>query len=109
MRKAREIGLDYGEPVRIACDSKYWLWVNGRLAVFEGQLKRGPTPSDTYYDEVDLAPHLRAGSNTLVVLVWYCGKHGFSHNSSGKAGLVLDAGAGGGDLCSDTSWRVTGY
>ena len=31
---------------RIACDSKYWLWINGEMAVFEGQLKRGPTPEE---------------------------------------------------------------
>jgi len=24
----------------IACDSKYWLWINGEMAVLEGQLKR---------------------------------------------------------------------
>jgi hypothetical protein len=38
----------------IACDSKYWLWINGEMVVFEGQLKRGPTPKDTYYGEIDL-------------------------------------------------------
>ena len=43
---------------QIACDSKYWLWINEKLVVFEGQLKRGPTPNDTYYDEVDIAPYL---------------------------------------------------
>ena len=89
--------------VRIACDSKYWLWINGDLVVFEGQLKRGPTPQDTYYDEVDLAPHLRQGRNTIAVLLWYWGKHGFSHNSSGQAGLFV----GGGDTFStDASWKV---
>ena len=36
---------------RIACDSKYWLWINGRLVVFEGQLKRGRAPGHSYYDE----------------------------------------------------------
>ena len=46
---------------RIAVDSKYWLWINGELVVFEGQLKRGPTPNDTYYDRVDLTGHLRNG------------------------------------------------
>ena len=44
---------------RIACDSKYWLWINGDLVVFEGQLKRGPTPSDTYFDEIDLSQKLK--------------------------------------------------
>ena len=41
---------------RIAADSKYWLWINGKLVVFEGGLKRGPNPLDTYYDEVEIAP-----------------------------------------------------
>jgi hypothetical protein len=93
-------------PVRIACDSKYWLWVNGELVVFEGQLKRGPTPQDTYYDEVNLAPHLRQGENTIAVLLWYWGKPGFSHNSSGQAGLVFDAALNGKPLLSDKSWKV---
>ena len=48
---------------QIAVDSKYWLWINGQLAVFEGGVKRGPTPKDTYYDEVDLAPFLQKGKN----------------------------------------------
>jgi hypothetical protein len=53
---------------RIAVDSKYWLWINGGLVVLEGELKRGPTPEDTYYDQVDLTAHLREGENTIAVL-----------------------------------------
>ena len=34
-------------PTRIAADSKYWLWVNGELVVYEGGLKRGPRPGGT--------------------------------------------------------------
>ena len=59
---------------KIACDSKYWLWINGEMAVFEGQLKRGPNPNDTYYDEVDIAPFLKTGKNSIAVLVWYFGE-----------------------------------
>lgn len=45
--------LPRGEvQLKIAADSKYWLWINGQLAVFEGAVKRGPTPADTYYDMV---------------------------------------------------------
>lgn len=91
---------------RIACDSKYWLWVNGRLAVFEGQLKRGPTPDDTYHDRVDLAPFLQTGRNTIAVLVWHFGKAGFSHNPSGTAGLVFDADLGGTRLASGAAWKA---
>ena len=42
--------------VKIAADSKYWLWINDSMAVFEGSLKRGPNPTDGYYDVVDIAP-----------------------------------------------------
>ena len=90
----------------IACDSKYWLWVNGDMVVFEGQLKRGPTPQDTYYDEVDLAPYLNQRGNTVAILVWYFGKHGFAHNSSGKAGLLFELEAGNQRIVSDASWKA---
>ncbi len=75
---------------KIACDSKYWLWINGELVVFEGQLKRGPNPVDTYYDEVDITAFLNKGNNKIAILVWYFGKDGYSHNSSGEAGLVFE-------------------
>ena len=91
---------------RIACDSKYWLWLNGRLVVFEGQLKRGPTPDDTYYDTVDLTKYLRSGKNTVAVLVWHFGKQGFSHNDSGRAGLVFEMADGAGTLASDSRWKA---
>jgi alpha-L-rhamnosidase len=99
-----------GVPARataaIAVDSKYWLWINGRLAVFEGGLKRGPNRSDTYYDEVELAPFLSAGDNTIAVLVWFWGKDGFSHVDSGKGGLLFQADIDGTRVVSDASWRV---
>ena len=91
---------------RIAVDSKYWLWINGEMVVFEGQLKRGPTPDDTYYDSVDLTKHLKKGDNTIAVLVWYYGKHGFSHKSSGKSGLVFDAAIDGQQLLSSSEWKA---
>jgi len=91
---------------RLAVDSKYWLWINGKLVVFEGGLKRGPTPQDTYYDEVEIGPKLRRGNNTIAVLVWYWGKSGFSHNSSGQAGLVFQAEGAGAEIVSDGSWKM---
>ncbi len=88
----------------IACDSKYWMWINGKQAVYEGQLKRGPNPGDTYFDEVDIAPYLKDGNNTIAILVWYFGKDGFSHNSSGEAGLVFQCDEIG--LVSDENWQA---
>jgi alpha-L-rhamnosidase len=91
---------------RIAVDSKYWLWVNGKMAVFEGGLKRGPNPQDTYFDVVDLAPYLREGSNTIAVLAWHWGKPGFSYNCSGQAGFVFELVAGKTKIISDATWKA---
>jgi hypothetical protein len=90
----------------ISCDSKYWLYINGQLVVFEGQLKRGPTPNDTYYDEVNIQPYLQKGYNTIAILMWYWGKQGFSHNSSGRAGLLFEAGLDKQVIASDNNWKV---
>ncbi|MDR1270211.1 MAG: hypothetical protein LBK82_11870 [Planctomycetaceae bacterium] len=97
---------------RIACDSKYWLYVNGQLVVFEGQLKRGPTPNDTYFDVVDLSKHLKQGKNQIAVLMWYFGKDGFSHKSSGMPGFLFDASANNYnsvELLSNSDWKATIY
>ncbi len=97
---------------RVACDSKYWLYVNGENVVFEGGLKRGPTPFDTYYDVVDLKPYLKQGKNTIAVLHWFFGKQGFSHVNSGVPGFIFDAttnGENGLYLVSDSTWKASVY
>jgi len=90
---------------RIAADTKYWLWINDQMIIFEGGLKRGPSPQDTYYDPVEIAPYLKKGENTIAVLVWHFGKDGFSHRSSGKAALLFAATAPGIEILSDRSWQ----
>lgn len=94
---------------RIAADTKYWLWINGRLVVFEGGLKRGPSPYDTYYDRVEIAPYLTSGENTIAVLLWHFGKNGFSHVNSGLAALLFEATAPGIEILSDKSWKCAVY
>ena len=89
----------------ISADSKYWLYINGELVVFEGQLKRGPNPNDTYYDEVDLAPYLKKGNNTIAALVWYYGREGFSHKDSKMAGLLLE----NTKFATDSTWKFSKY
>ncbi len=91
---------------RIAVDSKYWLWVNGRMVVFEGGLKRGPNPRDTYYDQVDLAKYLIAGRNTVAALTWFWGKDGFSHKNSGSPGFIFDMNANAAVIDSDDKWKA---
>jgi len=95
---------------RIAVDSKYWLWVNGELAVREGGLRRGPTPNGTYFDQIDLGRYLQAGENLIAVLLWYWGREGFSHKDSGAGGLLFEmaaqTGAGEKLIVSDAAWRA---
>ncbi|MDR0381798.1 MAG: family 78 glycoside hydrolase catalytic domain [Oscillospiraceae bacterium] len=92
---------------QIAVDAKYWLYINGELAVFEGGLKRGPNWNDTYADRVDIAPYLRAGENTIAVLAWHFGQGDwFSATNSGQAGLYFSAKAGDLRVVSDGSWKA---
>jgi len=91
---------------RIAVDSKYWLWVNGKLVVREGGLNRGPDRSGTFHDTVDLRPHLVAGRNVIAVLAWYWGRSARNHASSGKGGLLVDVDLGREALRSDGEWRA---
>ncbi|MBD5163933.1 MAG: glycoside hydrolase [Bacteroidales bacterium] len=90
---------------RIGADTKYWLWINGEPVVFEGGLKRGPKPGATYYDEVEIAPYLKEGDNTIALLLWHFGKNGFSHANSGTAAVIFDAAP---VVVSDNSWRSIG-
>ena len=105
-RKTIDVAGDPSDnTLRIAADSKYWLYVNGQREVYEGQLKRGPNPKDTYIDYVHLR-HLKKGSNTIAVLVWYYGKHGFSHRNSNTGGLYFDLAVGKRHYGSDKSWKA---
>lgn len=87
----------------VSADSKYWLYINGELVVFEGGAKRGPTPDGGYYDSVSIASYLRPGKNVIAALVWYWGKDtSFSNTDSGKAGFLFEAG----QIVSDRTWKV---
>ena len=92
--------------MNLAVDSKYWLWINDSLVVFEGGLKRGPNPDDTYYDKVDVTRFLKKGENYIGILVWYWGKDGFCHKNSGRSGLLVDMKIGNLHIVSDNSWKV---
>jgi LPXTG-motif cell wall-anchored protein len=95
---------------KISIDSRYWLYVNGELAIREGQLKNGPAPGTVYYDEENLAPWLRPGENTIAVLGCYWGSRkdarSFSSIDSGRAGFVFDLDVGGTHIVSDATWKA---
>ena len=88
---------------KISVDSKYWLWVNGKMVVFEGGLKRGPTPKDSYYDEVNIGPYLQADTNTIAILTLFYGNNGFSHKNSGHAALLFESQVGNIDILPQQS------
>lgn len=81
--------IDGDTEIRMAADSKYWLWINGNLEVFEGALKRGPNPKDTYCDVIKNSRHFKKGKNTIAVLLWYFGIDGFSHRSTDTPGITF--------------------
>lgn len=89
---------------RISADSKYWLWVNGEIIIREGCLKRGPKPGDGYYDKIEIAPFLKDGENSICILLWYFGRGGLSHLSSGTAAVLFEAVGDGVEIISDGSW-----
>lgn len=92
--------------LNISVDSKYWLWVNEKLVIFEGALKRGPNPNDTYYDSVDISSYLKSGDNIIALQVCYWGKEGYCHKDSGRLGLLVDLAMGKKHILSDKSWKA---
>ena len=91
----------------VSADSKYWLYVNGEVVVFEGGVKRGPDENSGYYDSIDLAPHLKEGNNLICALVWFWGNEkSYSYNTCGQGGFLFEAVGDGVTICSDSSWRV---
>ncbi len=92
---------------KIAAENKYWLYINGECAVREGGLKRGPTPTGCYYDEVDIAPYLAQGENLISILVWYWGNEAsYSSSDAGQGGLLFEAENENISILSDESWNV---
>lgn len=96
---------------RVAVDARYWLWVNGKAVVEDGQIKRGPTEKDTYFEYVDLSDYLQAGENTVAVLAVYYGADSqyFSYNPSGMGAFVMEADLGETCLKTDETWKVCSH
>lgn len=91
--------------LRLTVESKYWLWINGQLVVYEGQLKNGPAPHSAYFDELAIEKYLLPGKNVIALLTVYFGKNGYGFFDGGTAGLILDADFGtAGTLESDETW-----
>lgn len=106
-RKSFDIKGDPSTAVlSVEADTKYWLWVNGELFVREGNLKRGPTPEDGYYDHFGSVPGLVKGHNEVAVLVNFHGRKSVNHITSPTAGLWFDLKGKGFRVVSDATWKV---
>ncbi len=73
--------------LRVASDSNYALYINGKLAEF-GQY--ADYPNDKVIDLIDITKHLKAGENRLCFIVWYYGIGSTSTYVPGKAGLYFE-------------------
>ena len=74
--------------VRVSGDNRYKLFVNGKIASI------GPARSDVKHwncEEVDLAPYLQTGSNTVTALVWNEGVDRPAANMTYRTGFFLRA------------------
>ena len=98
-----------GATLRIAADTKYWLWVNDKLVLREGGLKRGPSPKGSYCDVLKDVPNLRKGKNEVKVLVQYYARNSFSHRVTATPGLYFDLSLSGKHVVSDETWSAVRY
>ena len=73
----------------IGCETKYRLFVNDVLVIFDGGLFRESLPGCGYYDVVDITKHLRVGHNEIKIQVWYYGNGGRNNTSCSSAGLIF--------------------
>ena len=99
----------------ISAESKYFMWVNEELVTLDGSLKRGPTPYDSYYDEVKIN-NLKQGNNIITILVAFNGRSGDSsinpqlEDSEGdlisQAGLLFEMQIGETLVKSDSSFKA---
>jgi hypothetical protein len=107
----REFELDAvpaSAPARLWVDGRYLLYVNGV------EVGRGPVRSDpraARYDVVDLAGHLRAGTNVIAIMARHFGVATSwwmpvpPSYSLGAGSVVFEARIGDEWLITDRSWR----
>lgn len=87
---------------RAACDSHYYLFVNGNAVVWNGGLNR--SGRQAYYDEFDIAGYLTKGDNIIVVFCQYYGNEGRDLVCSSRAGFIFECNDL--EIYSDSSFMV---
>ena len=100
----KEFDYDDGKCVcNISCDSDYTLFVNGKF------VESNQYPDFEHYkiyDQIDITPYLKKGSNLIAILVWHFGVV-TQKNVVADPGLIFEVVANDKTLCvSDGSVQV---
>ncbi len=82
----KKFNCEKGATLKIAADSDYTVYVNGKLAAF-GQY--ACYPERKVFDTVDISEYTVKGENLLAVTVWYFGAPFFTYKP-GNAGLIFE-------------------
>ncbi|MBD5131130.1 MAG: hypothetical protein HDT28_00830 [Clostridiales bacterium] len=72
---------------RVACDTHYYMYVNGNAVVWCGGFNRG---KKAYYDEFDIAKYLIKGDNVIVFHCQYYGNSGRDLETTSRAGFIFE-------------------
>lgn len=87
---------------RAACDTHYFLFVNGNAVVWNGGLNR--SAGKAYYDEFDIARFLTKGDNVIVCFCQYYGADGRDLVCASRAGFIFECADL--DIYSDNTFTV---
>ena len=96
----------------LSAADKVTVWINGKLVVVDGNIKRGMSEHDSYYSNFDVTSHLKQGENLIVFEVVFWGQSGNSSIAAKKdeenfqGGLLYDLSLGEEHIVSDSKTKV---
>ncbi|MDX2190242.1 MAG: alpha-L-rhamnosidase C-terminal domain-containing protein [Bacteroidota bacterium] len=88
--------------IKIAAETHYWLWINDSLLVRNGGLLHPTCPNCINYDEVNISPYLRKGTNIIAVLLYYSKRISANHIPQLQPLLKMD----GFPFNTDCTWKA---
>lgn len=107
--------VDSDASLGVSAVSKCYVWVNGKLALYDGPSKRGLTMYDGFFERVGIADKLVVGKNNVTVLVSFNGRDSNSYvepeaagedgATSKVAGLICEIKSGSTTVGTDESWK----
>lgn len=89
--------------IHVSADNRYKLFVNGK------QVSQGPARGDLYFwnfETLDLAPHLKAGRNTVAAIVWNDGTYKPEAQISHLTAFILQGNSAQEEILNtDNTWK----